>query len=257
MELISESLISVITPTYNASRFIKETIYSVQHQTHQNWEMIIVDDCSTDDTKDIVKAEIENDDRIKLIELDKNCGPAAARNVAINQAKGDYIAFLDSDDLWNENKLATQLKFMKENKVAFSYTGYRIMKEDGEKTNFLIRVPPKSDYKALLKNTIIGTLTVMLDKRQVGSVQMDLNRNCSEDYGLWLSILGKGIQAYGLNEELAYYRKCEKSLSSNKFKSAIKTWNTYRKIENINIFLALWYFANYSLNAFIKHYKVQ
>ncbi|WP_223591805.1 glycosyltransferase family 2 protein [Neobacillus bataviensis] len=255
MESSTETVVSIITPTYNSARFITETIGSVKEQTFTNWEMIIVDDCSTDSTINIVKKEIKDDLRFKLIELKKNGGPANARNLAIMAAKGKYLAFLDSDDLWLPQKLERQLMFMEKNNFAFTYSNYRIMTEEGERTNVVFRVPARLDYKSLLKNTMIGTLTVMLDKRIVGNVQMPIHRDCSEDYGLWLSILSRGIQAYGLNEELAIYRKCEHSLSSNKLKSAQKTWNTYRKVENINIPSALWYFANYSLHALKKHSK--
>ncbi|MDQ6600119.1 glycosyltransferase family 2 protein [Bacillus salipaludis] len=253
MRFATQTVVSIITPTYNAARFITETIQSVKEQTFSSWEMIIVDDCSLDNTVDIVKIEIEKDSRIRLIELKNNSGPANARNRAITSAKGNFLAFLDSDDLWQPQKLERQLMFMEKNNLAFSYTDYRIMTEVGEKTDIVFQVPEKMDYKDLLKNTIIGTLTVMLDKRKIGKVQMPLYRDCSEDYGLWLSILSKGIQAYGLNEELAIYRKCENSLSSNKLKSARKTWNTYRKVEKINIPYSLWCFVNYSLNALKKH----
>lgn len=255
MENSSGAAVSIITPTYNAARFIAETIYSVKAQTFTNWEMIVVDDCSSDNTVDIVKKEMEYDTRIKLLELKRNSGPASARNQAISAANGDFLAFLDSDDLWLSQKLEKQLIFMEKNNLAFSYTDYRIMTEVGERTDIVFKVPAKIEYKTLLKNTMIGTLTVMLDKRKVGRVQMPLHRDCSEDFGLWLSILSTGIDAYGLNEELAIYRKCENSLSSNKLKSAQKTWNTYRKVEKINIPSALWYFANYSINAFMKHSK--
>ncbi len=256
MEYSTGPDVSIITPTYNGARFIAETIQSVKAQTFTNWELLIVDDCSLDNTVDIVKKEMKLDSRIKLIELLENGGPANARNKAINAAVGNYLAFLDSDDLWFPNKLERQLMFMKKNKLAFSFTDYRIMDEYGERSEVVIRVPAKIEYKSLLKNTMIGTLTVILDKRIVGKVQMPLHRDCSEDYGLWLSILSKGIDAYGLNEELALYRKCEHSLSSNKLKSAQKTWNTYRKVEKINVPSAIWYFANYSLHALRKHSKI-
>jgi teichuronic acid biosynthesis glycosyltransferase TuaG len=251
----TKPIVSVITPTYNAARFITETIFSVKEQTFTNWEMIIVDDSSLDNTVEIVKKEMEKDSRIKLIELIKNSGPANARNRAITAASGNYLAFLDSDDLWLPQKLERQLMFMDQKNLAFSYSAYRIMTEDGERTDVVFHVPGKIDYKSLLKNTIIGTLTVMLDRRKVGKVQMPIHRDCSEDYGLWLSILSKGIQAYGMNEELAIYRKREKSLSSNKLKSAQKTWNTYRKVEKITIPSSIWYLANYSLHALKKHSK--
>lgn len=248
--------VSVITPTYNAARYIAETIHSVQSQTFPDWEMVIADDGSSDHTIDIVKKEMANDPRIRLIEIHQNGGPANARNLAMAAATGDYLAFLDSDDLWLPQKLERQLGFMEKHQHAFSYTDYRVMTEDGRRMEVVFRAPPMTKYKTLLKNTRIGTLTVMLDTRKVGRVQMPLNRDCSEDFGLWLSILSKGIHAYGLNEELAVYRKRENSLSSNKLKSARKTWNTYRKIEEINLLRAGWYFAHYSFNAIRKHSRV-
>lgn len=248
-------LISIVTPTYNAAKYISETIHSVKQQIYQNWEMILVDDCSTDETREIIWREIKYDDRFHLIELTKNGGPSIARNKAIEHAKGDYLAFLDSDDLWLPQKLEKQVAFMMKNKLAFSFTKYRMMTEEGIQTNFTVSVPQKISYKHLLKNTTIGTLTVMLDKRKVGNVQMVDDREISEDFALWLSILGKGFQAYGLDEELALYRKCEQSLSSNKLHSAKKTWNTYRKMEKINFLHALWYFTNYSFHAYKKHAK--
>lgn len=255
MNRSKENFISIITPTYNASKFIADTIQSVKSQTHSNWELIIVDDCSTDTTTELVEKEIESDNRIKLIKLMENGGPANARNIALVQAKGSYIAFLDSDDLWHPLKLEKQLAFMKVNDIAFSYTAYRIMKENGELTDAVFHVPKHMNYRNLMANTAIGTLTVMLDSKKIGPFQMELFRDCSEDYGLWLSILSRGIVAYGINEELAFYRKCERSLSSNKIHSALKTWNTYRKIQRKSRFVSLWYLMNYSFHAVLKHSK--
>ncbi|WP_223701137.1 glycosyltransferase family 2 protein [Sutcliffiella deserti] len=253
MKTNSEDLVSIITPTYNASKYILDTVCSVQAQTHTNWEMIIVDDCSKDDTKDIIREVMKGDSRIKLIELVENAGPAHARNVAINASGGEYIAFLDSDDLWHPCKLERQLAFMRKHNSSFSYTAYRIMKEDGERTDVVFPTTPSLTYNNLLMNTAIGTLTVVLNKKKLGHFQMQLFRDCSEDYGLWLSILNKGVTAHGLNEELAVYRKCANSLSSNKIKSAKKTWNTYRKIEKKNIVASFWYLMNYSFHAVKKH----
>lgn len=253
MKTNSMDLVSVITPTYNAAKYILDTIRSVKDQTHPNWEMIIVDDCSTDSTREIIYMEMEKDPRIQLIELSENGGPAHARNIAINASNGEFIAFLDSDDLWHPTKLERQLDFMVKHDCAFSYTAYQIMKENGEKTGVVFHAPASVNYKTLLMNTAIGTLTVVLNKRKLGHFQMQLFRDCSEDYGLWLQILNKGIIAHGLNEELAIYRKCVDSLSSNKIKSAKKTWNTYRKIEKKNVVASFWYLVNYSFHAVRKH----
>ncbi|GGF25865.1 putative teichuronic acid biosynthesis glycosyltransferase TuaG [Halobacillus andaensis] len=249
-------IVSIITPAFNASNYILETIQSVKDQTYSNWEMIIVDDCSSDKTAEIVRKEVERDQRIKLITLVDNKGAATARNIAIKLSKGPYLAFLDSDDLWHPHKLEKQVNFMKEKQAGLSFTSYRIMRENGEKTDVVFHSAPQIDYHDLLRNTKIGTLTVMLDKRITGEVVMPSYRDCSEDYGLWLSILSKGVMAYGMKEELAIYRKSKNSLSGNKWSSAKKTWNTYRKVSKASIPSAIWYFANYSVHAYRKHSRI-
>lgn len=255
MDSSCDNLVSIITPTYNASKYITEAIYSVRSQTYQNWEMIIVDDGSTDQTVELIRQEMQEDPRIRLWQMESNGGPAEARNKAISLSKGNYLAFLDSDDMWLPQKLERQLEFMEKNNIAFSFTNYKIMNEEGDISNVIFHVPKKLDYKSLLKNTMIGTLTVILDKRVIGDVCMPPDRDCSEDFGLWLKILSSGTIAYGLNEELAIYRKCSNSLSSNKLISAKKTWNTYRKVEKISIPFSIWYFTHYSINALKKHSK--
>jgi teichuronic acid biosynthesis glycosyltransferase TuaG len=247
-----QPLVSVITPSYNSSRFIKETIKSVQAQTYDNWEMIIVDDKSTDNTITIIEEIKQEDNRIKLIQLSTNSGAAIARNTAIKKAKGRFIAFLDSDDLWLPTKLEQQTKFMLSNDYAFTFTNYRIMKENGKKTEIVAKVTKDIDYNGLLKNTIIGCLTVMLDTTKIDNIEM-VNIRTRQDFVLWLSILKRGFKAYGLNEELALYRKVEGSISSNKLKAAKRTWKVYREIEKINLFKSTWYFINYAYNASVKN----
>jgi teichuronic acid biosynthesis glycosyltransferase TuaG len=244
-------LISVITPSYNAAKVIKNTMKSVQMQTYDNWEMIIVDDCSKDDTVAIIKAEQQLDNRIKLIELKENSGAAVARNTAINYANGSFIAFLDSDDQWTEEKLEKQLQFMLEKDVAFSFTAYRLMDENGEVLQKVVNAPKVVNYNFLLKNTIIGCLTVMLNIEKLGKVQMPKIRT-RQDLALWLSILKKGNNAYGLNEPLAYYRKVKGSISSNKMKMAKQNWLVYRQIEKLGFLRAAWSFANYAWNSVKK-----
>lgn len=253
MDFKNMGKVSVITPSYNSADFISETIESVQSQTYTNWEMIIVDDCSKDQSVKLIEAKQSEDERIKLIKLLRNGGPAYARNQAILAADGRYLAFLDSDDQWHPQKLEKQILFMHQNGYSFSYTAYRIMQEEGNPTEVVFHMPSQITYKDLLKNTAIGTLTVVLNQEKLGKVQMPLYRDCSEDYGLWMSILSHGVTAYGLNEELALYRKCNESLSSNKWKSARKTWNTYRKVGRSNLPSTMWYFLNYSVRAMRKH----
>jgi teichuronic acid biosynthesis glycosyltransferase TuaG len=244
-------LVSVVTAAYNAEKFILQTIQSVLNQTYDNWEMLIVDDVSTDQTREIVTAEAEKDNRIKLICLENNSGAALARNHAIREAKGRYIAFLDSDDIWLPSKLEKQVYFMLEKDIAFSFTGYGIINEGGIETNKVINVPKVITYDGLLKNTIIGCLTVMLDQSIIGEIQMT-NIRTRQDFALWLNILKRGYKAYGIQEELAKYRLVEGSISSNKLKAARRNWMVYREIEKLSLPYACWCFINYAFNGVKK-----
>ncbi|WP_339147875.1 MULTISPECIES: glycosyltransferase family 2 protein [unclassified Sutcliffiella] len=248
---MSSPLVSVITPSYNAERFIAETIESVKKQTFTDWEMIIVDDCSSDNTREILQDYAANDPRIKPIFLKENSGAAVARNTALNEAKGDYVAFLDSDDFWLPEKLEKQLAFMQQHNHAFSYTAYNLMDESGNLLDKVIRIPSEIDYKGLLKNTIIGCLTVMIDRRQVGQLQMPLIRT-RQDYALWLQVLRDGYIAYGIQEPLSNYRLVEGSISSNKLKAAKRNWYVYRHIEKLSIPYASWCLINYAYYAVKK-----
>ena len=251
MENVEQPLVSVITPSYNCAKFIAETIQSVKKQTYLNWEMVIVDDCSTDNSRDIIREEMKKDDRIRLITLEENSGAAVARNTALVNANGTYVAFLDSDDLWLPQKLEKQISFMEKNGYAFSFTKYRIMKEDGTPTNSVVNIPDEIDYKGLLKNTIIGCLTAVVNIEKTGPIEMP-NIRTRQDFALWLSILKRGFHAYGLQEELALYRKVEGSISSNKKKAAAQTWHVYREIEKLSLPYAIWVFAHYAFHAYRK-----
>ena len=184
--------ISVITPVHNSSDYIGDTINSVINQTYQNWEMILVDDFSSDNSVEIIQAYQEKSNKIKLIESDTNVGAAEARNIALREAKGDYIAFLDSDDMWLPNKLERQTQFMKSNNYAFSFTAYQRVNQNNTKTINRIGVPKSIGYNGFLRNTIIGTLTVMIDKRQTGYFEMP-NIRSSHDMALWCEILKRGF----------------------------------------------------------------
>lgn len=244
-------LISIITPLYNAEKYLKDTIESVINQDYKNWEMIIVDDCSKDGSRLIAEKYIELDKRIKLISLEKNSGVAFARNVGIKSAGGEYIAFLDSDDLWKPNKLSTQLDFMKKNNYSFTFTSYELINDQGIRLNKLIKAPAQLNYKRLLYGNSIGCLTVMLNKSKIGYMEMPVIRH--EDYATWLNIVKNGTTAYGLNENLAFYRKANSSVSSNKFKAAIWTWNLYRKHQRLGFFNSLICFIGYAYSIALKH----
>jgi teichuronic acid biosynthesis glycosyltransferase TuaG len=237
-------LISIVTPTYNSERYILDVINSVKSQTYSNWEMMIVDDCSSDNTRELLRKETEKDSRIKVHFLEENSGAAVARNTALQYAEGKYIAFLDSDDQWMPNKLEKQLEFMEKNGYAFSFTQYSLMDQDGNDLNKVIDVPESIDYDGLLKNTIIGCLTVMINREQTGYFEMPLIRT-RQDYALWLSILKRGFKAYGLKETLSKYRVVKGSISSNKIKAAKRNWQVYRKIEKLSLWYSVWCFLHY------------
>lgn len=248
---MKEDLVSIITPAYNCEKYISQTIESVLAQTYQNWEMIITNDCSTDMTERIVREYIEKDNRIKLINLEKNSGVAAARNTSMNMSTGRYIAFLDSDDYWLPEKLECQVNFMRHKKCGFSFTGYRNVC-NGVIESKAITPPQTVTYKSALKGNPIGCLTVLLDKKIVGDVYMDNIRH--EDYVLWLKILKNNTLGFGLQKDLARYRKSNEALTSDKKKSAIWTWKIYRHIECLSLIKSAWYFSNYLLQGIYKHY---
>lgn len=248
MNNLNNVLVSIITPVYNSEKYIGETIESVLSQTHTNWEMIIADDCSKDNTAKIISKF--TDPRIKYFRLENNSGAAVARNKALEKAKGKYIAFLDADDMWKPEKLERQLNFMINNNVGFSFTGYEILRSDKNK---VINVPLKLNYNQFMMNTIIGTLTVMINKDIIGELKfVDVRKD--HDSMTWAKLLRQGHFAYGLNESLAYYRKVEGSISNNKFKAAKTHWNNCRNIEKLPIAKCLYYFFFYGLNAVKKHY---
>lgn len=251
-------LVSIITPAYNAEKFIAETIESVLKQTYSNWEMIIVDDRSRDRTIEIIKEYQKKDRRIKLIKLEKNSGSAIARNTAMDQSKGKYLAFLDSDDLWLPEKLEKQVAFMENKNIAFSFTRYVRVREDGTETTMISKVPEIVTYEDLMKQCVIGCLTVMLDREKIGNMRM-VNIRTRQDYAFWLKILRNGYLAYGYPEILAHYRLVENSISSNKVQAAKRNWYVYRSIEKHNLPRALWYFANYGFRSVtdLIRYKVK
>ena len=248
-----ERLVSVIMPSYNASRFIAESINSVLLQTYVHWELLIVDDCSKDNSVEVIQKFADIDSRVKLFPLKENVGAAAARNIAIEHAQGRYIAFLDSDDVWNENKLRIQLSFMEQNSYAFTFSGYYVMEEDGRKTGNIVRVPASLTYHQYLRNTIIGCLTVIIDKKQIGDFKMPLIKS-SHDMALWLLIMKRGFMAYGLKEVLAGYRLVSTSNTAKKWKAAKDVWKVYRKIEGVSVVYAAYCFCGYVLHAVLKRF---
>lgn len=248
------SLVSVITPAYNASSYLADTIRSVQSQTYTDWEMIIVDDCSKDDTYSIALAFAQADNRIKVIRHQENGGVAVARNTALDAAKGQYIAFLDSDDLWMPDKLEKQISYMKIMKVSFTYSSYQMMNESGKKLDWFVRSKSKITYRELLRNTLVGCLTVMVDLKEVGTFHMP-SISHAEDTMTWVEILKRGYIAHGLPDSLAIYRLSSSSLSGNKLKSARYQWKVYRQYCKFNFFKSVYYFSCYAFNGLVKYLK--
>lgn len=212
-------LVSIITPTYNVDKYIGETIASILSQTHSEFEVIIVDDCSTDNTTSIVKSFC--DERIKLFSNEKNMGIAYSRNFAIKQATGDYIAFLDGDDLWSPTKLERQLDFMVFNGYSFSNTFYREIDESGNEIGFMITTPKKMGHKTFLRVNYVGCLTVMFKRDLFPGLEIPISILKRNDYALWLKLSEKA-PCYVLKESLAFYRKRNSSISSGKKRLLIK-----------------------------------
>jgi teichuronic acid biosynthesis glycosyltransferase TuaG len=244
-------LVSIITPAYNAQSFIAQTIESVIAQTYQNWELIIVNDCSTDRTSQIMQKYAEQDRRIRLVHASKNNGVAATRNLALAAAHGKYIAFLDSDDIWAPEKLEKQISFMMKNDYAFTFTSYQLIDETGQELNRFVFARPKMTYKDVLKNTLIGCLTVMVDRDKVGSFSMPLIAH-TEDTMTWVDILKRGFIAYGIPDILASYRISARSMTSNKVSAAKLQWRTYRNYCGYGVLKSIYYFCCYAANAVTK-----
>lgn len=228
-----ESLVSVITPIYNSEKFIGKTIDSVISQTYKNFEIITVDDCSTDSSSQIIKAYQEKYSNIVYYKQPQNLGAAKARNKALELAKGQYVAFLDSDDLWKPEKLEKQINLMKSQNVSFCFSAIEMINDKEEIVKPKRNVKETIDYDFLLRNTMIPTSSVVIDRNKFGDFKMPLMRG-GQDYATWLMLLRNGTKAYGINEALVQYRTGHSSLSSNKFKSIKQVWNIQTKQEKIS-----------------------
>ena len=242
---MKKGLVSVITPTYNCEKFIGETIESVMEQNYQRWEMIIVDDCSTDHTKEVVEEYAKKDNRIKYHCLEKNSGAAVARTEAMKLAEGEYMAFLDSDDLWMKEKLHKQLAFMKKHDIAFSCTSYEQVDEEGKPLNKVIKTIPRTDYNRLLLDCPVGNSTVMYNVAKMGKFEVPDIRKRNDD-ALWLQMLKKEKYIYGMRSILMKYRIRKDSISSNKLKVIKYHWILYRDIEHLSVIRSLfhiWYWC--------------
>lgn len=230
-----EDLVSIITPTYNSAAFISKTIESILAQTYKNWELIITDDCSSDDTVSIVREYLIKDKRIKLFQLPLNSGGGVARNNSIKEARGRYIAFCDSDDRWTPNKLSAQISFMKKKDCAFSYTSCVNCDEEGNEVGIDLCYS-KITYRKELCDNFIGCLTAVYDVEKIGKVYM-LPIRKRQDWGLWISVLKKCRIGYGIKETLGYYTIRKGSVSSNKLSLIRYHAELYSGILNIPMFI--------------------
>ncbi len=249
-----ENLVSIITPNFNSSKYIKQTIDSVLNQTHQNWEWIIVDDNSSDDSTKIITT-YKQDKRITLFCLEKNSGAAIARNKALELAKGRYITFIDSDDLWLPNFLQETINYLTTNNVELVYTSYKRYDEDLNPYLEDFTGPDKVNYNRLLYNCPIPMLTAIYDSKRIGKIKIPFVDK-REDYAMWLNVLKKTPYAYCIKKPLAIYRIRKGSYSRNKLLMGIKQFNVYYKFLNFNLVKSFYYTYFWAINGLLKYVKL-
>lgn len=248
------SRVSVITPAYNSAPFIEETIKSVQAQSYHDWEMIIVDDCSSDETFILAERLAKRDSRIMVLHNEKNFGVAAARNKALDAATGEYIAFLDSDDLWLPDKLEKQVDFMDAGQYVLTYTDYQKFNSvTGERYRKIIRAPATMTAERIYGDTSIGCLTVMVNRNKCGAFHMPLLGH-TEDNITWQKILARGYLGYRLGAVLSLYREGNSSLTSGKKTAMKQQWSTYRNYYKFSLPKSVFYFTQYAYHALKKHF---
>jgi teichuronic acid biosynthesis glycosyltransferase TuaG len=238
-------------PVYHARDSVGAAMDSVRAQTWRDWELLLVLDGCTDGTEKVVEAYCRQarDQRIRVIRQPRNLGAARARNRGIEEAEGRYLAFLDADDLWMEEKLEKELAFLKKTGAAFAFTGYEFADRNGRGTGKVVRVPPVLTYGQALKNTTIFTTTVMFDRAKIGEGLLKMPEIKSEDTALWWKLLRNGYEAHGLDENLALYRRQGNTLSANKAEAIRRIWGLYRKAENLSAPRSLYYFCFWAVRA--------
>lgn len=249
-------LVSIIVPVYNAEKYIAQTIRSVVGQTYSGWELILVDDGSTDDTKQSIAEAIdcfanERKDSICVLQNPKK-GAWSARNYGLEHANGRYIAFLDADDVWKPEKLEREISFSKKHQAGFVFTGYEFADENAKGLGKVVKVPHTITFKQALSNTTIFTSTVLIDLQKVDRKLCEMPYIKSEDTATWWNILRAGHKGYGLNENLVLYRRPAKSLSSNKFEAQRRIWNLYRQVAGLSVLSSAYHFVIW---AFLAVYR--
>lgn len=247
-------MISIVTPVYNAAAFIRETMEMVREQDYTDWELILVDDCSKDNSLEVIENYLKEkpDERIRLIKKEKNEGAALTRNFGIREAKGRYIAFLDADDIWMKKKLQTQMEFMERTNAGFVFSAYEFGDEEAVGTGRIVHVPECLTYKKALSRTVIFTTTVLLDTEKISKDLIYMPNVPSEDSATWWQILRAGHVARGIDEVLAIYRRPGKSLSSNKLKAIQRIWYLYRKVEKLPLHTSCFAFVGWAYRASVR-----
>ncbi|WP_432798747.1 glycosyltransferase family 2 protein [Poriferisphaera sp. WC338] len=248
-------IVSIITACYNAEKYIADTINSVQNQTYHDWEMIIINDCSNDKSVEIIEKYIQEDERIILLHTDKNSGQSVTKNKGVEAATGQYLVYLDSDDLWDHIFLERMIHFMKEKDASLVTASYRRKTHDLSEDLGQFIVPIQMTYQSTLKSCALSCLTTMYDMSKIGKYYMPILKK-RPDLALWLSIFKDIPCAYGLQEVLATYRIHGGSISRNKFSAASFQWRVYREIEKLSLLKASYYFIHYAVRGFFKNYEL-
>jgi len=246
--------VSIVVPVYNAGDYIEQTISMVQKQTFTDWELILVEDCSKDDSCRVLKDITGRlqDARIRVIYKEKNEGAAKARNTGLMAATGQYLAFLDADDIWNETKLEKELAFLQEKEASFVFTAYEFGDENGVGIGKIVKVPEVLTYKQALSRTVIFTSTTLFDVQKIGKKLLTMPDVPSEDSATWWQILKAGHVAYGYQEVTTIYRRPLKSLSSNKGKAIQRIWYLYREVEKLSLFTSVCCFVSWAFRATLR-----
>lgn len=248
----AEPLVSVIIPAYNSSMFISHAVNSVVNQSYTNWEIIIIDDCSTDDTADIINGFVKSDERIFSISNECNLGVSKSRNLGIERSTGDFIAFLDADDVWHKDKLKCQLDKLNNSDFDFSYTSYAIVDANGFEIKNPYIVPEKVNFEFLLRENFIGCSTVMFSRKIADSFKFPTNFY-HEDYCLWLDIFKSGYRSVGCSDVLVDWRLISDSRSFNKKNSAVNRWKIYREYLKLSFFKSSSVFISYAIRGLKKY----
>ena len=249
MVLRRNELVSIVVPVYNAADFLAETIQSVKNQTYNNWELILINDCSTDDSKAVATPFLNS--KIHWFDLPKNSGVARARNEGLKHASGRFIAFLDADDFWSKDKLETQVKFMQKHDCAFSFTSYEFVKHNGTKTRKIVHAQKSVNYKQSLKKNNICICTTMFDMDKINKIDIIFPEiPTGEDIAVIRRLLRNKVKnAFGIDKTMFFYRQYSSTLSSNKIKGAKRAWFLYRKIEKLDFLSSCFYFCLWAIDA--------